>query len=159
MKYFSTNDTVQIICHSHGEFEQKASGHISGSGCPMCGKENRADFHRMSTDEFIVKATTLHGERYDYSLVDYKSSKEYVLIICHRHGTFEQRAGTHLTGAGCKLCGFEATKKQQTKTTVVLNVHKRQRLFHMKTSLKRHGSSTKVSIAIVKLFTIGRKIT
>ncbi len=40
----------------------------------------------MTRDEFIEKAILKHGDRYDYSLVDYKSAIKKVKIICGIHG-------------------------------------------------------------------------
>ena len=36
--YSTSRDKVIIICPEHGEFEQKASSHLLGSGCPKCSK-------------------------------------------------------------------------------------------------------------------------
>jgi G:T-mismatch repair DNA endonuclease (very short patch repair protein) len=41
---------------------------------------------------------------YDYSSVDYKTSRSYVTIICPVHGIFEQEANSHLQGKGCIKC-------------------------------------------------------
>ena len=38
-----------------------------------------------STEEFIKKAKEVHGDKYDYSKVDYKSASEKVIIICPKH--------------------------------------------------------------------------
>ena len=36
-KYNHSTDKVKIICPIHGEFEQQASVHLFGHGCPKCG--------------------------------------------------------------------------------------------------------------------------
>lgn len=43
---------------------------------------------KLTNDEFIVKAISIHGEKYDYSLSEYQNSKEKVKIICKNHGIF-----------------------------------------------------------------------
>lgn len=58
---------------------------------------------KLTKEEWIEKARKVHGDKYDYSLVDYNGSKEYVTIICPIHGKFEQRAGNHLK-YGCSKC-------------------------------------------------------
>ena len=58
----------------------------------------------------------MHGGRYDYTLVDYKSIGTPVKIICSKHGVFEQTPGSHLTGSNCIHCAHESTKHKQTKT-------------------------------------------
>jgi hypothetical protein len=60
---------------------------------------------KLTTEEFISKAKAIHGEKYNYSKVDYKGSTYKVIIICKNHGEFEQNSHDHLCGKGCKECG------------------------------------------------------
>lgn len=71
----------------------------------------------MENIEFINKAKKIHGNRYDYSLVDYKSAKTKVKIICKKHGIFEQTPTNHLSKRGCPECGKEerSNKKRLEK--------------------------------------------
>lgn len=39
---------------------------------------------RLTTEEFIKKAQTIHGDTYDYSKVNYIDSHSKVCIICHK---------------------------------------------------------------------------
>lgn len=41
------------------------------------------------TFDFIEKAKKVHGDKYDYSLVDYKKSHTKIKILCPIHGEFE----------------------------------------------------------------------
>ena len=91
---------VTITCPVHGDFEHRADMHLQGSGCKKCADAKR----RMTTADFIAKAKQVHGDRFDYTLVDYRSSHEDVRIICELHGTFEQKAYRHLQGDGCRKC-------------------------------------------------------
>lgn len=60
---------------------------------------------RLTTQEFIEKAIKVHGNLYDYSLIDYKNSHTNVTIICNKHGVFEQRPANHVSSArGCPTC-------------------------------------------------------
>ena len=45
---------------------------------------------RRTTEEFVEKAIAVHGDRYDYSLVEYVNANTKVTIICLVHGGFEQ---------------------------------------------------------------------
>lgn len=56
------------------------------------------------TKEFIDDSKKIHGDRYDYSLVDYKNSYTNIKIICSIHGEFPQTPQGHLSGQGCKKC-------------------------------------------------------
>lgn len=58
-----------------------------------------------SARQFIKNAQKIHGDRYDYSLVDYVSTKTKVKLLCKIHGPFDQLPSNHLAGSGCKRCG------------------------------------------------------
>ena len=57
---------------------------------------------RKTTEQFIKEAKLIHGNKYDYSLVEYKNNSTKVKIICKAHGMFEQRPSDHLNNHGCK---------------------------------------------------------
>ena len=102
--YKKNNIPVKIICPIHGEFEQIPQNHLAGSGCPDCSKESVLQSRTYDNDDFIRKSKEIHGEKYDYSLVDYTVSTDSVDIICPKHGVFSQQAGSHMRGAGCPNC-------------------------------------------------------
>ena len=95
---------VKIGCAKHGVFEQAPSKHLNGSGCNSCGNESIGKKLRTTVDEIIQKFKIIHGNKYDYSLVNYSNSKENISIICKIHGVFEQSPGSHLSGSGCPTC-------------------------------------------------------
>lgn len=104
---------IRIICPIHGEFEQIAGRHLAGNGCPRCGWEVRS----LTTEEFIEEAREVHGDKYGYDKVEYKSATSPVTIVCPVHGEFEQRPNQHLYGKGCRKCGNLAVAASQTSTT------------------------------------------
>ena len=59
---------------------------------------------RLSTSQFIARAKAIHGDKYDYSLVEYVRNNTKVKIICKVHGVFEQTPLNHLMGKGCAKC-------------------------------------------------------
>lgn len=59
---------------------------------------------RKTTEQFIAEAKAIHGDKYDYSRVEYKTNKDKVCIICSVHGEFGQRPIDHLSGSGCLKC-------------------------------------------------------
>lgn len=61
---------------------------------------------RKTKEEFIEDSVLIHGNRYDYSLVDYKNMKTKVNIICKEHGIFEQRPDHHINNSGCPKCSI-----------------------------------------------------
>ena len=67
---------------------------------------------KLTKEEFIKKAREKHGDKYDYSNVDYKYNKTKVCIICPEHGEFWQAPHHHTKGQGCPKCKGEATSKR-----------------------------------------------
>lgn len=59
---------------------------------------------RLTTEEFIERAKKVHGDKYDYSKVDYVNSKTKVVVICLIHGEFTCLPFDHLYGVGCSRC-------------------------------------------------------
>ena len=59
---------------------------------------------KLTTEDFVEKVKSIHGDKYDYSLVEYKNNKTKVKIICPEHGVFEQRPDGHLKKYGCSKC-------------------------------------------------------
>lgn len=53
---------------------------------------------RLTTQEFIEKAKSIHGDKYDYSKAIYTTAKKKLIIICPIHGEFEQTPDGHLHG-------------------------------------------------------------
>ena len=106
---------VKIICPIHGIFEQILKSHLKGYDCYDCGRLKANKTHTLNNEKFIKKSKEIHGDKYDYSLVEYKSAKTKVKIICSIHGIFEQTPTnhTHKTNpAGCSVCF--GTKKLTT---------------------------------------------
>lgn len=99
-KYKGMNNKVNIICKIHGVFEQKARDHINGCNCRYCVNNNI----KSTNSIFIDKCKNTHGDKYDYSLVDYKNGKTKVNIICKEHGIFEQLPPSHIRVDGCSKC-------------------------------------------------------
>ena len=126
--YKNYKTKVPIICSEHGEFYQSPFTHLSGCGCPTCGRENGSKKNTLTTEEFIKKAKEIHGNKYDYSKVKYVDWYTPVTIICPEHGEFQQRAGNHLSGCGCFNCGIIKRSQPQSDTTE--NFIKKARKIH-----------------------------
>lgn len=100
VKYVNNNTKVEITCPIHGSFWQLPSAHVlNGQGCPKCAGKGR------SFDELISEFREVHGDKYDYSKVDFTKIHDKVCIICPEHGEFWQTPSKHLNGQGCPKCG------------------------------------------------------
>jgi len=97
---------VNIICSKHGPFPKSPQNHLKGQGCPICKEESnyRGSSQRLSKDEFLKRAKEVHGDKYDYTQVDYKNNSDPITIICPEHGPFPQQPWVHLSGSGCPKC-------------------------------------------------------
>ena len=104
---------VSIICPEHGEFLQLPTVHLQGCGCPKCGSINSGNYKRLTTEEFIEKAKKIHGDKYDYSKVDYIDYDTPVIIICKKHGEFLQTPDSHLQGKGCQSCSIRHSSYEE----------------------------------------------
>jgi len=116
VEYTGGKNKVSIICAIHGSFHQQAASHIRGIGCPKCGIVRIKEKISLSQEEFIAKSREVHGDRYDYSLVEYTNLRSIIIITCPIHGSFNQRAGSHIKGVGCSLC---CGNKKHTNNTFI----------------------------------------
>lgn len=70
---------------------------------------------RLTSEEFSEKANRIHNNKFIYPIFEYISSKHIIDIQCPTHGIFKQRIDHHLSGRGCRKCGYDnrtITKKQ-----------------------------------------------
>ena len=70
---------------------------------------------KLTTEEFIKKAREVHGDKYDYSKVEYVNAQTKICIICKEHGEFLQRASHHTEGMGCPICANQSRSCKQEK--------------------------------------------
>lgn len=85
--------------YSGSSFWRYPQDHLCGDGYRV--KQRGKD----STEQFIEKAKRVHGDKFDYSKVEYKGSYDKVCIICPEHGEFWQVASTHINSGGINMCG------------------------------------------------------
>lgn len=112
VEYVNYRTRVLVICPKHGEFKQQPSNHLLGQGCPTCGKEKNRISRTHSFDEFLKAAKKIHGDKYDYSKVNYVNRSTKVCIVCPEHGEFMQTPHKHLSGQGCSKC-YRASLSQR----------------------------------------------
>jgi len=115
--YVSSKNKVCIICPTHGEFLQAPVDHLGGRGCKLCANALLSTTNGITTDEFVKRASAVHDNFYDYSLVEYKNSKIKINIICREHGNFLQGPAAHISGAGCPACKNKKLRQLKRMTT------------------------------------------
>ena len=78
------------------QYSHLNNGTVSSCGCAK----------KRGKDEFVALAKKIHGDTYDYSMVNFVKSKQKVDIICKDHGVFSQTPHNHIAGKhGCPTCG------------------------------------------------------
>lgn len=117
--YLGVVNKCVLICKKHNlEITSKPCNFLrSKYCCPECKKEASQEKGKKL---FLQKAKEIHGNKYDYSLVDYKGRQQKVKIICPIHGVFEQLPGNHIHSTlkqGCPKCGHSKAAKKRQMTT------------------------------------------
>ena len=98
--YVSSIEPVTLLCQEFGRFQIKAMTHLlSATGYPS-SIVNRP----RGIEYFLKRSSDVHGDRYDYSKVEYCNKRTNVKIICKEHGEFLQTPNNHWSGAGCHKC-------------------------------------------------------
>ena len=116
-EYKNTNSKIKYTCPLHGMLEQNAQKHLRGKKCWKCAK--MIPWNKSNTIEFIEKAKLVHGDYYDYSLVEYNKNSEKVEIICKYHGSFMQKPNTHIDSlAGCPVCSIITSNIKDYMVTI-----------------------------------------
>src|SRR6056300_1090867 len=121
--YKKAIEKVIIICKIHGEYLQQPSNHLRGNGCTVCSISKRNNKSRYTSEIFIDKAKEVHGDKYNYSKVNYVDSKTKVIIICKEHGEFLQAPNKHLQKQGCNKCGCHEKSNNQEFIIKAKQIH------------------------------------
>jgi hypothetical protein len=115
VEYKNCRTPIIIICNIHGEFTQNPRDHLK-CDCPKCSNIRKASKLRKTTEEFIEEAKKVHGNTYDYSKVNYITSRIKIIIICKIHGEFLQEPSAHFL-YGCRLCANDFNSNLKTCTS------------------------------------------
>ena len=105
----------------------------------------------MTKDEFLLRASSIHGSRYDYSNIKFVSSSKKIDMVCREHGVFNQLPEKHLIGRGCPKCASVYSARKRTRTSISFislakNIHG-ERYDYSKVSYKL--STEKIKIVCV----------
>lgn len=71
---------------------------------------------KLTTEEFIRRAKEVHGDKYDYSKVEYVNNTTKIEVICSKHGSFFTQPSSILNGHGCPSC---SVRKKLTKNEFI----------------------------------------
>lgn len=120
-KYINETTHIEYICPTHGIIKQLPWNHLK-YGCPKCAKEREVFKRSSNKEEFIKKSIDIHGDKYNYSKVNYINNHTRVCIICPTHGEFWQTPMKHLIGRGCHLCKTSHLERSVAKLLKTNNI-------------------------------------
>lgn len=100
---------ITVTCGMHGVFTQRVDHHLSGHGCPECGKVRVALSRKLGATTILERFVGVHGNTYAYNIKDDIMLSSYIDITCPVHGIFTQAVSDHIVGKGCKQCAIAAS--------------------------------------------------
>lgn len=124
--YKGVKTKINVWCETHGWYNKAIWLLFRKKCCTKCRRKegiikrstNKRNFHK---NIIIDKFRKVHGEKYDYSKVEYTGNQNKVYIVCSLHGTFTTTPNLHLNGRGCKYCGFKSRNKLLSKKILVIS--------------------------------------
>ncbi len=109
-EYEEARKKLIIGCPIHGFFEIEARNHLrSKTGCIKCSNENKSENQSLNKYHLINQFKEIHGNKYDYSKVNYKNTRTKIIVVCNLkdHGDFKIAPSNHKRGDGCPKCTVE----------------------------------------------------
>lgn len=70
---------------------------------------------RLTTEEFVAKATKVHGGKYTYEKAVYENKLSKIVVTCPKHGDYVVSATIHMQGHMGRCCAAEAKKGVRTR--------------------------------------------
>jgi len=126
VEYVTSREKVKIYCNvCHHEFYQRPDSHINKKdGCPICKINLNADRCRHTNEIFIKNAIYVHGNKFDYSSVEYINANTPVVIKCNKCGNiFNQRPSKHIHRKdGCPICKQSKGESKIQQILTKLNI-------------------------------------
>jgi len=122
VNYVHSKIKVELICKKHGSFLVRPNDHLNrNTGCQICSRIKIGLINRNKNwlNDFI----SVHGDRYDYTKVEYINNKTKVEIICKEHGSFFMKPNSHvIQKQGCYKCS-RAYTDTETFIDASKNIH------------------------------------
>jgi hypothetical protein len=107
LEYKGAHIPVILICkHCKNQEIKDPVSFYKGFGCLKC-QNRRSNPKQITKEQFIERVKKIHGEKYDYSKIKYKTLYEEIEIICSKHGSFYQKPSIHLySKSNCPECNI-----------------------------------------------------
>lgn len=106
VEYVDSDTKVNIVCPIHGIFKVTPRQHMyRKTGCNKCAVDRSKLTNTKTTEQFIIDAIKVHGNKYSYEHTEYINAHTPLRINCLTHGIFQQAPNVHTYHkAGCPSC-------------------------------------------------------
>lgn len=108
ISYKDRNSKIKVICNTCGGVFDIRPDHFlydkKAGCCPLCRYEKLRKSLALDKNLFVKKSIAVHGEKYDYSNLEYVNMHTPVKIVCPTHGEYFKTPLEHLKGCGCPQC-------------------------------------------------------
>ena len=113
--YRGSQKKIEIICSLHGPFEAIPANILhKKSGCPDCGRSNRAN---LGPEEILSRLIEAHGDKYEFDIPPNVRTTTKISYKCEIHGKKYGLVTNLLAGKGCRECGRIAAVQKRSITT------------------------------------------
>lgn len=123
------NSLLTLRCQIHERiYKQSVKNFLNGMRCQKCYHDTFKP--RTTLEEWMQLCTKTHHSKYDYSRVELTNGLDSeISIICPEHGEFQQNAGVHSRGHGCKKCSYLKPKDHTYFLSKAKQVHNDKYLY------------------------------
>lgn len=102
-----------LKCKYHPHYTSNVNNFtsVTGRGCYQCGKQN--PHNKKTLTQVIAQATKVHGNQYDYSLLEYVDSRNSGKVKCNTcEEVFETSMDNHINKKrGCPVCSGKSQRQ------------------------------------------------
>jgi hypothetical protein len=118
---FKIRDKVIITCPIHGDFEQIAYSHKTGTGCQYCCGKRGYDKEKA----MAIKVKKINELLYKVHVNDVKlvhvseNIDDKIVLYCKYHGEIKKNFNKILSGKICGKCLTISNKKKNTKKHII----------------------------------------
>ena len=119
--YNGKNNPVTIICREHGDLLVSLRS-IADKGIYHLCMKCKYDSSRITNEDYVEKAKKLHGDKYEYHLINYTKYRDTVKVICKKHDIFTVNGSDFIRT--CRIptgCGLCRESKGEIKVSNILN--------------------------------------
>jgi len=112
-EYKGAHKDITLICKKCGNVETKdPKSFYLGYGCLKC-RNKQINPKQITKEHFLKKCKIIHGDKYDYSKINYISLYDKIEIICPKHGSFYQKPTIHIhCKSNCLECNISKGEEQ-----------------------------------------------